>query len=118
MASGLCVCFPRIWPIKQVLAKFAPEEAIQITPLTVVMSSPEPLPKARLLLPVALKLSVPAPMAVLLSAVLRSSAPAPTAVLKLPAVLEKSEKKPTAVLAEPVVRLKRALAPSAVVKFG
>ena len=41
MALALCVVFPRIWAIKQLLPTFAPAEPIQITPLTVVMPAPE-----------------------------------------------------------------------------
>src|SRR6266542_6843091 len=72
--AAFTVVAPKMLPIKQLLLTFAPVAPMQITPFAVVTKPPAPLPKAMLLLPVALL----------------ESASTPTAVLLLPVVLLKS----------------------------
>src|SRR5213080_783692 len=64
----------------------------------------------RVLSPIVLPKSAPAPVAVFSAAVFKRSEPAPTPVQKLPSVRLRSEYIPIAVLYVPVVRFKRAFA--------
>src|SRR6266480_1710736 len=72
----------------------------------------------RVLSPIVLPKSAPAPVAVFSAAVFKRSERAPTPVQKLPAVRLRSEYIPIAVLYVPVVRLSRVACPSAVLPPG